>query len=208
MREDISIEIKKTLNSSKFGLTISEIAKIIKRNRNTIAKYLEIMEAKNEVSFRQIGVYRIWSTPESLAQTFKSSQEEFIYLLLGSIDKVLIIDEKKAYDIGKEIAHQMYHNLNQNFKGLKKFDEILDAIIVFIEMGDQLKVELISKEKNEAKLKLERPENLNDSKFNWLYYVEASIWENLIKLSGFKNYHVNCLELNPKFIIFRIYKDK
>jgi len=54
------VDIRTTLNANPQGLSILEIAEIIGANRNSVAKYLEILQVQGSVDLRKIGNAKVY----------------------------------------------------------------------------------------------------------------------------------------------------
>ena len=89
-------EIKKILSKSSQGLTVSEIAEQLNMNRNSAAKYLEIMNVLGELDVRIIGPAKIFSI---------SKRIPFCSMMEQSRDTLTILDEKlNIVEINKSAA--------------------------------------------------------------------------------------------------------
>ena len=59
--QDIPGRILRTLKFRPKGLTITEIAKALKANRNSVSKHLEVMQASGQVEARLVGNAKVYS---------------------------------------------------------------------------------------------------------------------------------------------------
>jgi transcriptional regulator with XRE-family HTH domain len=207
VNEEISKGIMETLKQSRFGLTILEIAEKTNYSRNTIAKYLEVMEAKSEIFFRQIGVYRIWFSLDGIEKEFRKGQEKYNEYFLLSLSNVLKITQKQAKEIGKEIAKKMVEETHIEIPKIETFQDLLEGIIILLELGDQIKTEIIEVKTNEAILRMHRPEGSTDPKLDWMYIVEASTWKNILHHFGYADVEVEISEISKEYAYFKITKN-
>ncbi|NLV26540.1 MAG: PAS domain-containing protein [Methanomicrobiales archaeon] len=58
--QEVSDKIQKSLRSCPRGLTITDISKKIKKNRNITAKYLDILKVEGKVETRQVGSAHVY----------------------------------------------------------------------------------------------------------------------------------------------------
>jgi len=94
--------ILRALLENPSGLTITDIADNIKACRNTVSKYIGILEAKKKVVSKEIGAYKLYFSAE---RTLIPKKIMLAYYtgLLTSI-KSQIKNKEKFKEIGKEIA--------------------------------------------------------------------------------------------------------
>ncbi len=59
-KRDYDQEIIKCLEEGVMGLTITDIAKTLGISRNTVSKYLKVLEVRDIVSAQDVGVYRLY----------------------------------------------------------------------------------------------------------------------------------------------------
>lgn len=102
-RENLN-RIRTMLKFHPRGLTISDIAQRLKTNRNSVAKYLEILELSGCVEMRQMGA----------AKVFYLSQRIPVAAILGlTKEGIIVINEDSRIIQVNERFCQMF-NLNQN----------------------------------------------------------------------------------------------
>jgi|SRR3989344_6442512 len=85
----------------------SKLAKKLKIERHTLAKYLEKLKAQGKIMLKQVGMAKVWSlTPVPIISTLKDHQE--LNQLFQSLDEnILIIDEnKQILWSNKETVHK------------------------------------------------------------------------------------------------------
>lgn len=74
--------VKKALQSSKKGMTITEISHLLKANRNSVAKYLDMLCMAGEADVRRFGRSKIYSSSDrmSLATALSLSSEMIVII--------------------------------------------------------------------------------------------------------------------------------
>jgi|GEM_PF-1108853 len=123
-RKEIEKTIIETLKQYPYGLSISELAKILKINRVTLSKYLDVLKEKGMVSYRPIGRAKVW---------FVSEDINILEAIFGETDlnKILRKDSNNVYYIGdmkfmifpSEIIQDLYLLIGKKY-GLKTVKEL------------------------------------------------------------------------------------
>lgn len=62
--QDIPGRALRTLKFRPRGMTITEIAKALKANRNSVSKHLEVMQAAGQVEARLVGNAKVYSVAQ------------------------------------------------------------------------------------------------------------------------------------------------
>lgn len=102
-------QIKKVLRSTSKGLTVTEIARHINLNRNSVAKYLDILLTSGLVEMKAVGSAKIYSLTKRIpVSTILSLSSDYIFVLDNDSNITYVNDnilhfEKKTSDqiIGK-----------------------------------------------------------------------------------------------------------
>ena len=105
--EDPQIKILNLLEEEDLGLSISQIAEKINLNRNSTAKYLEIMSEKELIYKREQGPTQKLFYPVRMSKSFEARADymvRFYQLLHSALFFDLLKDTKKAREIGFEMA--------------------------------------------------------------------------------------------------------
>jgi len=90
------IRIKKLLKSRPKGLTISDISQVLKVNRNSIAKYLEILLITGQVEMRLYGNAKVY---------YLSQRVPVSSMLKFASELILVLDnEMKVVDINDHFS--------------------------------------------------------------------------------------------------------
>ena len=103
--KDFKKRILRILNEKPSGLTIKDIAEDINAARNTVSKYLGILEATNKVFTKKVGVYKLYFSSERGMVSKKLMLSFYMGLLSGL--KHEIKDSEKFKNIGLIIAEQL-----------------------------------------------------------------------------------------------------
>ena len=98
---ELPAKIRNLLKSCPRGLTISEISQRLRSNRNSISKYLEILEISGTVEMQQMGAAKVYylSQRVPLSNLIGFTKEGII--VLSSDEKILQINERfcRMFDI-------------------------------------------------------------------------------------------------------------
>ncbi len=103
--KDFKKRILNILNEKPSGLTIKDIAEDIKAARNTVSKYLAILEATNKVFTKKVGVYKLYFSADRGMVSKKLMSSLYLGLLSGL--KHEINDTEKFKNIGLIIGDQL-----------------------------------------------------------------------------------------------------
>jgi PAS domain S-box-containing protein len=103
-------QIKRVLRSTSKGLTVTEIARHLKVNRNSVAKYLDILLTSGMVEMKAVGSAKIYTLTKRIPiSSILSLSSDYIFVLDNDLKITYVNDnvlnfEKKALDevIGKE----------------------------------------------------------------------------------------------------------
>lgn len=89
---NIEERILNTLKQYHYGLTISELSRIIKVNRITLSKHLEILRERGYIGYRNVGKAKVWYINEDI---------NFLELVYSDneINKLLRKNEEGFYNI-------------------------------------------------------------------------------------------------------------
>jgi PAS domain S-box-containing protein len=112
------------ITTAKEPVHSSDIARALNINRITTTKYLSVLHSKGMVSFRKIGMAKVWSPIESpILQTFKANDSENITIqAFNSLgDSVCILDkDMHILWVNKEMEKR--HGKLKDLKGKNCFD--------------------------------------------------------------------------------------
>jgi ribosomal protein S18 acetylase RimI-like enzyme len=102
----IEAKIMEVLERSEQGAQIEEIATRLGLTRHTIAKYLEVLRAKGEIHFRQVGRTKLWKdiSADTKLRPLRAEDIPELLLIEERIEKELGIDEPERMEYLKETA--------------------------------------------------------------------------------------------------------
>ena len=208
-QNDYQERILDCLSAELYGLTIKDIAEKIGGNRNTVSKYLNILEAKEQVFSQEIGTAMLYfarerrSIPLDLAFSFYKA-------LLGALK--IGFPHKEAFfkTLGKIMIDYEFFPLNEtSIESLKKFQENSKTSFFklfgeqsrkyFEYIFDRLEPKdvMINEEKNHIIYHFKNSELLkDDGEYIYHYYIITGYLE--AKLSRIFKKEVKCDIVNYK----------
>jgi PAS domain S-box-containing protein len=119
--------IKETLRKNPQGLTVTDLAKILGRTKNTVGRYLDILHASGQVEIRACGTAKIFSL---------SQRVPFASILQHTRDLMIMLDmDMRILDI------------NDSFLSLLQVtrEEVVGSNIEYLPVGDLSVQELLEK---------------------------------------------------------------
>lgn len=133
------IKIKEILKENLQGLTISEIAEKLDHNRNSVAKYVDLLNISGELEKREVGPAKIFSLSKRVPLSSMLDQSKDTLTLLDENFYVLEMNNAIANLIGKK---------KEELIGTDVFKSMLtDSQEVMDEMREVLKEVLNGKER-------------------------------------------------------------
>jgi len=163
MRDEEKTKIEKmildVLQQHPYGLTISEMSRILKINRVTLSKYLDVLREKGLIDYRAVGRAKVWFINEDitileaifgdkdLPRLLRLSDQGFYeigdvkFLILPTEfiqDLYLIIGRKLGLKTIRELGKRLGEHIANTYKmysGIEKLykEETLSYLIDFIE---------------------------------------------------------------------------
>jgi len=115
VKKKVLEDILESLHTTVWGCTIEEIASITGYHRNTISKYMPVLEAAGLVMKRKIGKYTFWFLRNVFDYHKKKLAEYFFEILILSLKDITSID---FYSLGKKIGEKMMELGDFKKKGL------------------------------------------------------------------------------------------
>jgi DNA-binding Lrp family transcriptional regulator len=183
-------KILNTLEDNPFGLSITEIADETNFHRNTVSKYLKILEAESKVNKKKIGTASIYTTKQR-KYLRRSLVVSFIQSLLGGLKHKFPNKEEEFKEIGREITKNFQFPIgnvyidefkkvrksSNNLKKLKLFKLFYNSFDFF---QDDLEIEII--ELNDYKIiyRLKNSEFLEQHRnYIYFFYILCGITEGI-----------------------------
>jgi len=185
-------ELLKILEDYPFGLTISELSEKSRLHRNTVSKYLNVLEVEKFVNKKEIG----------RAQLYFTSKRKYLRRdLVNSFLKALLHGFKQKFgdtsDTYKEVGHILVDNFqfpigekySEEFKRAKKTQDPIPKLKLFQHFynsfdlfQDDLDISLIKLDKKEVIYRLKNSEFLDlEGKYITFFYIAFGITEAIYK---------------------------
>lgn len=131
---DYEEEILQYIDSNPTGVTIADINKNLNFARNTITKYLSILEAKNQVQFKKWGRNKVYQSTDRSVIPRKFIQS-FIKGAFLSLKKKFPKIDAFIKDMGKDISNFMFESLEgsllDELSSMKEQDDTLSILKSF-----------------------------------------------------------------------------
>jgi len=194
-------QILATLEDFPFGLTIKEIANKTGFHRNTVSKYLSILEAEELVNKREIAAASVYYTKER-KYIRKEMVVSFIKALLAGLKKTIPDQNEEFKEIGgiiiKEFHFPIGNTYIEEFKRAKKSSELIPKLKLFQHFynsfdffQDDLDIEIVELKNNKITFRLKNSEFLEPSgKFLYFFYIACGITEGIYLQN--LNMEINC----------------
>jgi ribosomal protein S18 acetylase RimI-like enzyme len=115
MEEGIQTHILKTIQTSRSGLQMEELAEKLSLSRHTVAKYLEVLKAEGKIHYNKIGRTKLWKDVSAFITTR--------FLGMDDLDAILRIAETVE---------------NQGYENSEKLAFVREAAVYHLEHGDPL----------------------------------------------------------------------
>lgn len=216
--------LKSLLDSYPFGYTLMELYKNFKNehgigSRNTLKKYLKILEERGEIQISKIGGYKVFRSKNqfSMKSIFKNYPllEKISINLFSALTRVLNeeLDEKGKL-IGQEMAKSSPVMESKAIKQFQKSKDFLKVIPFkqFIEslsektiLEHKTDVEFVAKE-NEASLTFKDTKPLRSGAWIFYYIIAGMIETNLNEIFN-QQVTVNVYSINESKCVIKIIKN-
>jgi PAS domain S-box-containing protein len=161
VQEEDFVFIKKVLKENPQGMTVTDLAKILGRTKNTVGRYLDILHASGQVEIRACGTAKIFSL---------SQRVPFASILQHTRDLMIMLDKDlRILDINDSFLSLLH----------KTRDEVIGSNIEYLILADPSVQELVGKLATAIREK-RMPEDLvisNETE----HYFKARILETLFE---------------------------
>ena len=179
---DFEQEIVECLRDNSFGMTITSIAEAINTTRNTVYRYLALLEGKNKVFKKKVGRYVLYFSKDK-SMEFLNNMRPTYKSLIANMKKEFPEREDSIKRIGEGLVDTL--NLQINLEGyerleslkklsIKEFFELIKNIFPFLNIFDNdIKVEItdLSKEEEFAIYHITNSRMLEDEKYIYHYHM-------------------------------------
>ncbi|MEF8847769.1 MAG: PAS domain-containing protein [Candidatus Thermoplasmatota archaeon] len=143
-------QIKKLLKENSKGMTVTDIARKIKINRNSVAKYLDIMRISGHVEMITFGPAKVF---------FPSRRVPITKMLNYTSDLILVFDSNLNITLINDAFLECLNLKREEIVGQDLEETILDIFKNNLELSLAINEALRGK-KNEEKIKLIEEENI------------------------------------------------
>ena len=214
-KETIRNDILALLRKSKYGRNISQISEELNLSRNTVKRYIEILEHDKLIEIKEIGRSRIAyfksNYSDQIARGYVSYIMEFYNSMLKGFQKIAkeVQDAQKSF---KMIGNEMGEHLSWppleivDFGHVNKPDlaQVTDLLIEFLEFFNSIfkivKVEVIPTIKENTSYNILRIENISDQveDSEFFYWITMGFFETKLRKIFGELIHLDIMEYQKK----------
>ena len=134
LKKEITFQIKDLLQKNPQGLSITDIVKEIKINRNTAGRYLENLLVSGQVDMRRFGMAKIYILSQRVPLSAVLSISSELVIQLDSSLRIIFANEPFLKLIGTEFKNLMRKNIEYTAVTLV-FDDAFTGFIENIRQG-------------------------------------------------------------------------
>lgn len=189
-KNDYKSKILNTLSDSASGLTITEISNKTGIHRNTVSKYLGILEAEELVNKKDIGAARLYYSKKR-KYIRKKLVNKFIQALLYAFKSKFPNEEELIKEIGLKLLDHFEFSLGDAYRkvieklrkssdpqaNLKLFKEFYNSFDFF---QDDIDISILELHKNKVLYRIKNSEYLDHSEdFIYFFYVMCGMTEGI-----------------------------
>jgi len=121
-----STKILEILKNSHHGMSITEIARTLHKNKHSVGRYLEVLQVSGQVEMRMFGKAKVFSSANSIPQDVLMNYSGEFILILDSYNKILHANNF-FLDL-TQISRESIIGKNFFFISVSKSQSILDLI--------------------------------------------------------------------------------
>ncbi len=199
MNEKIFENIIDSLKNATLGLTIVEISKLTAHNRNTVSKYLEVLEARGDVISKKIGVYKLWLLKTLYEKQLNNTQTALDKIFFEGLTEYFKISTENAIDLGEILAQKIISQNTFEKTNIKTMAKLLEMITRQMSIFDNLRVEIANKKLTSAIIRIYRDPPFDSSLLDWYFEMESAIWQNIFKILGHTSISVSISDLTMEY---------
>jgi DNA-binding transcriptional regulator YhcF (GntR family) len=183
-------QILDILDDHPFGLSITEIAEKSEFHRNTVSKYMNILEAEKKVNKKRIGTASIYTTKKR-KYLRRGLVVSFIQSLLKGLKHKFPNNEQKLKAIGREITKSFQFPIGNvyfdEFKKVRSSSDTLEKLKLFELFynsfdffQDDLEIEIIELNSHKVIYRIKNSDFLiENGAFNYFFYIMCGITEGI-----------------------------
>lgn len=121
---DYENEVLECIRNHPGGITVSDIAKFTGFSRNTVSKYVTVLEVKKTIFQKKIGVYNLYFTTKKSYIPFEFATS-YYKALISRFKKYLPETEELAKRVGREAVNDIKFSFGPNvYKQLKSLKDV------------------------------------------------------------------------------------
>jgi predicted transcriptional regulator len=211
-KRDFEKEILECLGDSSFGMTITSIAEEINTTRNTVYRYLALLEGKRKVFKKKVGRYVLYFSKDK-SMEFLNNMRPTYKSLISNMKKEFPKREDAIKRIGKGLVDSLNLQINlegyerlESLKGLsnKELFELIKNILPFLNIFDNdIKVSIsdFNKEEQLAIYHITNSRMLEGENYIYHYHMLTGFLQE--KLSNVLDKKVSC-----KIEKYEVFKSK
>ena len=218
LKQGIGDQIIDLLQSKRYGLNISQIAEELEMSRNTVKKYVEILENEDLITVKQISASKICSIKNKTESDFREKMVFYISNYLSgfwkALDEVMIPLLEGNYndqiiEVGKEMSKFIkWPNLADSRISKKNLslDQIIDVALLtlktFNEIGDVdfFNTEIVPGSKSDKTItfRVEYRGGFKLEDTESFFYLNAGFLNEKLRENFGDNVYIKVLETQPE----------
>ena len=134
LKKEIAVQIKNLLQKNPQGLSITDIVKAVKINRNTAGRYLENLLVSGQVEMRRLGMAKIYMLSQRVPLSALLSISSELVIQLDSSLRIIFANEPFLRLVGTDNKNLLGKNIEYTPVALV-FDESFTGFIENIREG-------------------------------------------------------------------------
>jgi len=142
--------IKDVLKKNPAGMSVTDISKALKKNKNTIGRYLDILLISGQVDMRSFGMAKVFTLSDRVPLSAMLSYSNEMILLLDADQRIVEINDlflnllhlSRQDTIGKNLAYINPPDVNAHefLESLRKGFEKNECLITFRDTGGKERI--------------------------------------------------------------------
>ena len=203
---DYRTKIIKKLSESASGLTITEISNKTDIHRNTVSKYLGVLEAEGLVKKKEIGAASLYFFSKKRKYLRKNLVTSFLQALLYGLKEEFPDNPAAFKKVGLKILEYFDFPIGNSyireFERVRSDSDVIDQLKLFQKFynsydffQDDLDISILELHQNKITYRIKNSEFLNDN-FIYFFYIACGITEGIYLQNLNKNVNCNVENVN------------
>ncbi len=181
-KREFDQEILECLRNNSFGMTITSIAEEIDTTRNTVYRYLALLEGKSKVFKKKVGRYVLYFSKDK-SMEFMNNTRPAYKGLIANINKEFPNRESSLKRIGEGLVDSL--NLPVNLEGYERLEslkalsnkeifELIKNVLPFLNLFDNdinVKITELDRDHNFALYQITNSLMLESEEYLYHYYM-------------------------------------